>query len=89
MKGCQLHHQACLSFLRFLSKMGFLLQLLSDSRQLLIEGMDGLLVLILFLIFDLLMLPKLTDHSLLGDTPIPKRLHTHQCLKSKQPSTRE
>ena len=60
--------------------MRFFFQLFSDEHQLLVEGMDGFLILVMFLVFNVLTLSIPMDHPLLGDTLVLERLHMHQCL---------
>ena len=83
MKGHQLCLLAFLSFLCLLLEARFLLQFFSDSRHLLIEGTDNLLVLISLLVLNFLTLSEPTDHPFLSDAPIQKHLYAHQCLRPR------
>ena len=60
-----------------------MLQFFSNSHQLLVKGVDGLLVLIHLLFLDILMLLEPTDHSLFGDAPILEYLHAYRHLETK------
>lgn len=81
MKSSQLRRQVSLRLLCLLPKVGLFLQLGQLGCQLLIESTDGLLILVHFLIFDLLMLAESSDHPLVGHTFVLVGLHLHQFLK--------
>jgi len=88
-KGRQLLLQVRLGLLRRLSKIGFLLQLLSQGRHLLVKSTKGPLVLLLLIGQGLITLLKLVDHPFLSDTPILKLSQMHQRLKTRQLSANE
>ena len=71
----------CFGLLLLFSLIGLLHQLLVQIRHLLVESMEGLLILILFVGQSFIALPKMANHPLFSDAPILECLHVHQRLK--------